>query len=253
MEKRRQAFAAILQEDAMNIAICDDNREYINTMEDYLSSVKEVRFDYDVFESGEDLLREYETETTPYDAIFLDMEMKEIDGIETANRIRKFDKHVIIIFVTSHTKYMQKSFECTPFRFLVKPVSHSEIETVFQEVCQKLSEERTTFVFTENRNKIRLFCDDIIYFENQSHWILIHTKDEVYKICKSLSDLYEKLDHSMFIRVHSSYIVNLGYIRAIKNNDIELYNCDKHIPLSRSNKKLVNTKLINFKERKYLV
>lgn len=237
----------------MNIAICDDNQQYINQTEDFFAGVDEQNISYDSFYSGEELIKAYQTGYGDYDAIFLDMEMGGLTGIETANIIRKIDKHVIIVFVTSHTKYMQECFECAPFRFLIKPVSRPDMEKVYLEICKKLSEERTTFVFTENRNKVRLFCDDIIYFECQAHYIHIHTKDAEHKICKTMAELIENIDGNIFIQVHKSFVVNLNYIREIREAEIILYNTDKIIPISRSYKKLVSIGFINFKERKYLI
>ena len=100
----------------MNIAICDDNNDYINTLENYIDDLKVKNLEHDVFYSGEELLNEYKNNEANYDAIFMDMEMGELDGIETANLIRQYDRHVIIVFVTSHKKYMQRSFQCMPFR-----------------------------------------------------------------------------------------------------------------------------------------
>jgi len=237
----------------VNIAICDDSTEYTNIMETYLESMKIPGLDIDVFYSGEELVKSYENNGAVFDAVFLDMEMGELDGIETANRIRQIDKHVIIVFVTSHTKYMLRSFECSPFRFLVKPVEFDEVEKVMTDVLKKLSEERTTFVFTENRNKIRLFCDDIIYFECQAHYIYIHTKDTIHKICKTMAELIESIDANTFIQVHKSFVINLNHIREIRESEVILYNSNKIIPISRSYKKQVSTGFINFKERKYLI
>ncbi len=105
------------------------------------------------------------------------------------------------------------------------------------------------FAFSENRTKVRLYCDDIVYCESQAHWIWIHTKDESYKVCKSMTELCEMLDPEMLYRVHKSFIVNFKYIRAIKENDIQLYHCKKLIPISRTYKKLVLNEFTNFIER----
>ena len=176
-----------------------------------------------------------------------------LTGIETANIIRKRDKHVIIVFVTSHTKYMQECFECSPFRFLIKPVAEQDMLKVYNDIRKKLPEESTTFVFTENRNKIRLFCEDIIYFECQAHYIYIHTKDTVHKICKTMAELIESIDANTFIQVHKSFVVNLNHIREIRESEVVLYNADKIVSISRSCKKQVSIGFINFKERKYLI
>lgn len=66
----------------MNIAICDDNNDYINTLENYIDDLKVKNLEHDVFYSGEELLNEYKNNEANYDAIFMDMEMGELDGIE---------------------------------------------------------------------------------------------------------------------------------------------------------------------------
>lgn len=237
----------------MNIAICDDNKEYINTLEGYILNKNYPGINCDVFYSGEELAHMYLQGKGSYDVIFLDMEMGELNGIDTANIIRKTDKHVIIVFVTSHTKYMQDCFVCSPFRFLVKPVSEEVFDKAFDDIAEKLSQERTTFVFSENRNRVRLFCENIIYFECRAHYIYIHTGDAVHKICRTMSELCLAMDKSMFLQVHKSFVINMNYIREIKDSEIVLYGCDKHIPVSRTFKKQVAASFINFKERKYRI
>ncbi len=237
----------------MKIAICDDNNAYINIIEDYIEQLNKSNAECDAYESGEGLVSAYTNNNERYDVIFLDMEMKELNGIETANKIREIDEHTIIIFVTSHTEYVFESFKCSPFRFLVKPVEFAEFKEVFNDVCKKLKKQRKTFTFTESKTKVRLFCDDIIYCESQDHWMWIHTKDKVYKICKSLTDLHESLDKEIMYRVHKSYIVNFQYVNAIKDNDIQLYHCDKLIPISRSYKKGFMEEYTNYIERNLFV
>ncbi len=238
----------------MNIAICDDSTHYINTMEGYLDKLNSNKPEYDVYMSGEELVGAYENNGTNYDVIFLDMEMGELDGIDTANRIRQIDKYVIIVFVTSHTKYMQRSFECTPFRFLIKPIKFEDFIKVYDEILIKLKDKTETVVFSENRNRIRLFCDDILFFESQAHQILIYTKDgKIHKIRKTITELMEILDGNMFFKVHRAFVVNLGQIYQILENDIVMHNYDKPIPLSRTYKKELCDKFLNFKERKFLL
>lgn len=237
----------------MKIAICDDNMNHINIIENYIHSLRKTSVECDAYRSGEELIRTFRGGEEQYDVIFLDMEMEQLNGIETANYIREIDEHVIIVFVTSHTEYMRESFKCAPFRFLVKPVDGEEFKTVFYDISKKLSKQRKVFAFTENKAKIRLYCDDIIYCESQDHWIWIHTKDKVYKICKSLTELHSQLDREMFCRVHKSYIINFLYIKSIKYNDAELYHCDKPIAISRSYKKEVLEEYTNFLERDFRV
>lgn len=237
----------------MRIAICDDNNDYINIIEDYIEKLNKSNAECDAYESGENLVFAYINHNERYDVIFLDMEMEGINGIETANKIREIDEHTIIVFVTSHTEYMKDSFKCSPFRFLVKPVEYTEFQEVFYDICKKLKKQRKTFTFTENKTRIRLFCDDIIYCESQDHWIRIYTKEQTYKICKTLTDLHELLDKEVVCRVHKSFLINLQYVKSMKENDIQLYHCDKFIPISRSYKKSVIEEYTNFIERNLFV
>lgn len=237
----------------MKIAICDDDMNCINKIENYIEKIDRNNAECDAYQNGERLVQAFKTGAEQYDVIFLDMEMEKLNGIETANLIREVDEHVIIVFVTSHTEYMRESFKCAPFRFLVKPVDPAEFETVFYDIGKKLSKQRKVFAFTENKTKVRLYCDDIIYCESQDHWIWLHTKDSIYKICKPLSEIFELLDKDLFCRVHKSFIINFLYIKTIKENNAELYHCDKMIAVSCSYKKEVLEKYTNFLERDFRV
>ena len=238
----------------MNIAICDDNNDYINTLENYINDLKVKNLEHDVFYSGEELLNEYKNNEANYDAIFMDMEMGEFDGIETANLIRQFDRNVIIVFVTSHKKYMQRSFQCMPFRFLIKPINFSDFEEVFREVCIKLDDDPETFIFLENKKRTRIFCSDIIFFESSAHSILIYTRDgKIHKTRKSMTELQETIEKSTFVRVHRAFVINLRYIHQISELEVIMHHYDNPIPVSRTYNKDLEDMFLNFKERKYLL
>ena len=232
----------------MKIAVCDDNLEYINIIENNLYDLT-AKIECDAFQSGEELIAAYKNNIERYDVIFLDMEMNRLNGIETANIIREFDEYVIIVFVTSHTEYMRESFKCSPFRFLLKPVDAEELKSVFGDICKKLSKKRNVLNFIENKSPVRLYCNDIIYCECQAHWIYIHTKDEVYKICKSMAEFYNMLDKDILYRVHASFIINFLYVKTIKGDHAQLYHCEEKIPISRSYRKKTLAEYTNFIER----
>lgn len=237
----------------IRIAICDDSREYIETMKSYLRKLNIPRFDYDVFFTGEELVASYQNGTANYEVILLDMEMNQINGIETANLIRQIDDQVIIIFITNYSEYMKESFQCEPFRFLVKPLDFSEVQSVFHAVLHKLSKKRKVVTFDQNKTKVRLYCDDIIVCESQAHWIWIYTKDEIFKVCQPLAEFYKLLDEKLFIQVHKSFVINMQYVKLIKQGNVALYHFQSLVPISRSHKKLALTEYTNFIERNLYV
>ena len=114
----------------INVAICDDVVSTTGKIETMLQNIAKRNFmpvDTDVFWKGEHLVDSVEMGNS-FDIIFLDIEMGQEDGITVARRIRKIDKSVLIVYVTSHENYMMESFEIRPFRFLVKPVSREMME-----------------------------------------------------------------------------------------------------------------------------
>jgi len=234
----------------MKIAVCDDNREYLNIMSGEIREIYGSNAELDVFLKGEDLISATNQKNS-YDIIFLDMEMDGISGIETANIIRKSDEQVIIIFVTSYSKYMQESFRCAPFRFLVKPVASKDIGTVLKEAEDKLKKMQIYFSVTENKTKMRIRYSDVLYIESHNHWVYIHTVNETVKIRQTIKEIKEALGMSTFMQVHKSYIINYNHVKRVGDKEVELYGCDVKIPVSRSYKKIFAEECERIFERKY--
>ncbi len=238
----------------MRIAICDDNRECLEILERGLHKKQGENDRIETFQSGEALLSVYARGNGGFDAVFLDIEMEGMDGIEVANQIRATDTQVLIIFVTNHTRHMQRSFVCQPFRFLVKPVTEEALQTVYKEICIKLSDAPGAFLFHENKVRIRLFCDDILFFESRGHWVLIHKKDGgTHKIRKTMDALLESIDKNRFCRVHRAFVINMNFVYQVGNTELILHGYDKPLPISRMYKKEFLDSFANFGERKYLL
>lgn len=238
----------------MNVAICDDSIEDAETLAELIrDAARPEKPHIEFYSGGEELLPYCGYGEDSYDVIFLDMEMGDINGIETANKIREINKHVLIVFVTSHTQYMRQSFECEPFRFLVKPVEIDEVQKVYNAICKKLDQERTTVVFSVGRDTMRLYSEDIIYFEKRHHQIVVHTETESYKTRRTMLDLYDSIDRQTFCIPHKSYIVNMNYIKRIGDNSVELHDSDAIIPISRGSRKPLIQAVMEFKERKIII
>ncbi|HIT85165.1 MAG TPA: response regulator [Candidatus Ornithomonoglobus intestinigallinarum] len=148
--------------DMVNIAICDDNIEHISALEKYLFEISNIKIECDAYLSGESLVDAYKNNIERYDVVFLDMEMRELNGIETANLIREFDEHIIIVFVTSHSEYMKESFQCQPFRFIEKPLDYDELKKVFYDIKDKLSKKERFYRL--RKTKRRSDCFAMIYY-----------------------------------------------------------------------------------------
>lgn len=84
----------------MRFAICDDEQTAINLLQDQFDLRPELAIEHDAYTSGEALLAAYKNGAR-YDALFIDMEMGGMNGIDTANAIRALDDEVIVVYVTA--------------------------------------------------------------------------------------------------------------------------------------------------------
>ena len=107
----------------LSIAICDDE-EYFRITEKQLilkyMAGKNCECMIDMYESGKELLA-LKSAISQYHIIFLDVNMEEIDGIETAKEIRKITKDVFIVFVTAFITYALEGYKVDAVRYLIKP------------------------------------------------------------------------------------------------------------------------------------
>ena len=111
------------------IAVCDDDkniREQVRKMILEWKSQVEVR----VFSSGRELMENYQ----PYDAVFLDIDMQGMNGIETGKAIRSVDTDVKIVYLTAYRDYVAGAFGVHAFQYLLKPVNRQEIINVLEEI-----------------------------------------------------------------------------------------------------------------------
>lgn len=87
----------------MRIAICDDEQNYRNLITKYIRFYFQehlLDLKYDEFSSGEELL----LSNKKFDIVFLDIEMNELNGIQTAKELNKRNKKTIIFIITAYQK-----------------------------------------------------------------------------------------------------------------------------------------------------
>lgn len=228
----------------LNIAVCDDESQIASMLEDMLEEIaieNNVDIDIDVFSDGNEILKHMNPDSN-YDIAFLDIEMKDLDGISTAKRIRDFDKNMIIIYVTSHENYMKESFSVRAFRFLTKPVTKEELEGYFKDAYKEISNRDVYFRFKNNREECKVLAKDVLYFRSHLRTVYIITEEKIYKFSKTLN-LVEKIVQKNlkipFFRTHQSYLVNYNHIEKISYDFVTLDNGTK-LPISENRRKKIS-------------
>ena len=134
----------------INIAICDDDMAMTTTIEEMLyetSKEQNVKINCAVFFDGFTLVENIR-QGTCYDLIYLDIEMHKVNGISAAERIRNMEIPALIVYVSSHEKYLKELFYTEPFRFLQKPIDGQEFHSVFMDAYKRIRQKSKYFSFT---------------------------------------------------------------------------------------------------------
>lgn len=214
------------------IAICDDEQnqiEYITSIVASWSAHEGHGCEIRTFASAEAFLFEYE-EDKAYDILLLDVEMKNINGIELAKCIRKDNNRAEIIFITSHFEFVGEGYEVDALHYLIKPISAEKLTQVLTKAAEKISVEPPSVVISCEGETVKLYEADIRYVESFLHYIVIHTKDKEYKIKENIS-VFENRVSDDFYRIHRSYLVSLKHITRISRTSVNIGNTE--LPLSR--------------------
>lgn len=240
----------------INIAICDDNIATTSMIEEMVSEIAKrmfIRIDTEVFWNGKSLVESVE-DGAYYDIIFLDIEMGEENGIYVAQRIRKFDKKVLIIYVTSHESYMQESFSVRPFRFLIKPVCKTHIEDCFQAAYEEISSNDNYFSYSYQRTNYKIPIRKIVYFKSNRRKVQLVTEKEVYEFYGKLNEIEESLKASKmaFLRVHQSFLVNYKYVERLSYDFIVMVN-GKRISISEDRRKIISEQYCAMEDTVYVI
>lgn len=124
----------------LRIAICDDDKILVTQIEEMLNRYldkKMIDRYIEIFYDGASLERIYE-KGDRFDIIYLDIEMSGKNGIEAAKSIRRLDRDVLLIYVSSYETYFMQLFEVEPFRFIKKPIKETEFEEVIDFAYERI-------------------------------------------------------------------------------------------------------------------
>lgn len=220
----------------LNIAIVDDEQSSIDGLKNYLSQfckTNEMELRVDAFSSGSKFLWDYKP---VYDIIFMDIEMEGINGMETAERLRKKDSETILIFVTRMAQYAVRGYQVEALDFLVKPLSYYSFELVMRKAMRHLQRREPQNVVLNTGDAVRIIpSTKICYVEVLDHYLTYHTATEKITVKGTLTDAQKGLDAKRFFRCSRCYLVNLSHVTVINKTGIKVGNAE--IEISRSKRK----------------
>lgn len=218
------------------VAIVEDDFDSMAKIKNHIKKyAKEMQEEFEIFtfEDGDEIASDYEGK---YDIIFLDIEMKRMDGMSAAKLIRKFDREVIVIFITNTPQYAIKGYEVEALSYLLKPVPYFAFSQEMEKAIKRINKHKNKFILLKtDEGTIRLNVFDIYYIETMKHYLYIHSKSGVHKMKATLKKMATELMDYHFSMCNSCYLVNLDEVEGV-NKDFVVINGDE-LKISRPKKK----------------
>ncbi|MBD5475141.1 MAG: response regulator transcription factor [Lachnospiraceae bacterium] len=227
----------------LQIAICDDETDARDALRIQLEQVlieetEEIVYE---FSSGVNAASWLEKHPGEIDLLFLDVEMKGLSGMETAEKIRTFNNDLIIVFVTGYSDYVFDGYRVGALDYLVKPVSIQRLMDLFHRVRAKLTrEESQTFTIKNIDGTWRFKLCDILYFYSDKRKVTLVTPNGEYPFYAKLDEIETQLA-PRFVRIHQRYLINPVAVDYLRNDSVMLENTE--LPCSRRYKETATARI----------
>jgi len=192
----------------------------------------------DVYFTGEELCAKMEA-GAHYDLIFLDIEFAQnaIDGVEVGRLIRETHKNNItsIVYISWKMKYSMQLFDIRPLNFLIKPLDYNKVEQVVKTYLNISGQWARNFLYKIGHSIYKVPVKDIVYLQSDKRKLIMHfadgRKEEFYG---TLNEVFqEQLKGLDFLFIHTSYVVNYDYVKAVKYKEVILTTGETPLPISR--------------------
>ncbi len=219
----------------LRIAICDDekyDRDRIQALLLEYLETHNLNASIDLFSSGKEFLSERDN-LVKYDIVFLDINMEEIDGIQTAQEMRSFQSDTCIVLVTAFINYVLEGYKVGAVRYIMKDALDVQIKECMDAIIQKMQFREITFPFMEGDRT--LYTDNILYVESRKHKCIfscMERENVTYQLYGKLDQIEIKLERYGFLRIHKSFLVNMKHVKRISNY-IAVMDSGDEFPVSR--------------------
>ncbi len=179
------------------------------------------------------------------DLIFCDIQMPHISGVEFVKSLHSSPK---IIFTTAYRDYAIEAFDLNIVDYLLKPISFERFAQAINKflelsiapenksisVSGKDQMEKNYMLVKADKKHHKIELDSILYFESMGDYVIVHTNAKKIITKERISNIFEMIPRSGFLRIHRSFIVSLKSIKAIGSGFVELESI--RLPIGRNYK-----------------
>ena len=230
--------------DKLRIAVCDDEIVQQKVMQALLQkyfeendTLAEVKF----YSSGQEYLKEKKSEILNTDIFLLDIFMPELNGIDIGKELKSIGAKGKIIFITAGNDFITEAFEIQAFSYIQKPVIYEKFSKVMNSVIKSFEKTRYMDVVVD-REKQRIYLDDIEYVETLGRRLVIYRQDEGVETYLSVKNFMDEYGEEDFLQISRYVAVSKSKIQRIVGRSLYLMNGRE---LSISEKYLPTTKKLH--------
>ena len=220
----------------LRIGICDDladARLVLRSALERILDTRNVPAQYFEFSSGETLLQWYGRHTGELDLLFLDMELREMDGMETARRLRAADEGLQLVFVTGYADHVFDGYSVGALGYLMKPPRNEQLESVLDRAQAALVRQLDqAYICRSGETYYRIPMGKILYFASDRRQVECVTPDRTYIFYGKLDAVAADVG-SRFVRIHQRYLVRAGAVARLESGEVTLQDGTR-LPVSRS-------------------
>lgn len=222
----------------IRIALCDDEKKILEELfgyiKTYAKSENNLNIEVFCFDSARTLMGVLE-DGKSFDIFVLDVYIGDEMGTTLASNIRKMGIENPIIFATTSLEHAPESYETGTLRYLIKPINPTKFYEALSVALAQVEKMGERFVKFKTENGVEsVQVNHIMHSESRAHYQYITLKDDSQiRVRNTVSEMFATLQkYGGFIRVGSSYIINLQYVKNISRTEVLLYN-DIYIPIPR--------------------
>lgn len=206
----------------IRVSVLDDEQTSRDLIKEYILRFQdETKIDFDIhfFSDPLSFLDEYVVS----DLVLMDIDMPHLNGIETAEKLRKKDENCFLIFITNYVQYAIKGYSVNATDYVLKPLQYARFSALLSKVAKRIIKNQNDSVtIKSDKGLVKLLASQILYVEIHDHLLVYVTENGEYTTWGSLKDADDKLPKEYFERCNHSTIVNLKKVIGLNKNEITM-------------------------------
>ena len=220
----------------IRFAIAEDEPLFQQQLKEYLTQYgaeSGQELSIAVYGDGAALLEAYRGQ---FDILLMDIQMKEMDGMTTAKRIRAIDEEAVIVFITNMPQYAIEGYSVGALDYVLKPVTYYAFSQCMERAIKRIRRKDKTYLFINDpQGGRKIDAGELLHVEIHSHSLIYHTKGGDIQSTGSMKEVEDSLAGLPFYRCNKGDLINLAHVDGVKDGDAVIDG--KIVPVSRAKKK----------------